>query len=138
MSADRKRIVAFLVDHYEHPRNRGAIADADIHEVSGNTECGDFVEVYATVASDEGTCRLTQLAFEAHGSTICVAAASYLSERLRGMPLDAVEKFDQETLLDELGRAVVASSRISATLALVTLQRGVHAWRMRHPANADE
>lgn len=134
MSADRQRIVAFLVDHYEHPRNRGTIADADIHEVSGNTECGDFVEVYATVTTDEGVAHLAHLAFEAHGSTICIAAASYLSERLRGMPLDAVEGCDQETLLDELGREVVASSRVSATLALVTLQRGVHAWRMRHPA----
>ncbi|HEX6818760.1 MAG TPA: iron-sulfur cluster assembly scaffold protein [Ktedonobacterales bacterium] len=133
MSADRKRIVAFLVDHFEHPRNQQPIAGADIHETSGNTECGDFVEAYATIATDnDGSSRLDRLAFEAQGSTVCVAAASYLSERLRGMPLDAVEGFDQETLLDELGREVVASSRVSATLALVTLQRGVHHWRLRH------
>jgi NifU-like protein involved in Fe-S cluster formation len=132
VSADRQRIVAFLVDHYQCPRNRGALADPDIHEASGDTECGDFVEVFATVATDGGDARLERLTFEAHGSTICVAAASYLSERMQGMPLDAVERFDQETLIDELGREVVSGSRVSATLALVTLQRGAHTWRVRH------
>lgn len=132
MSADRQRIVAFLVDHYQHPRNQGTLVDPDIRESSGDTECGDFVEVYAMVATDGGDAHLERLTFDARGSTICVAAASYLSERVQGMPLDAVERFDQETLIDELGREVVAGSRVSATLALVTLQRGVHAWRVRH------
>ena len=131
VSADRQRILAFLVDHVDHPRNRGALVDPDIHEASGDTECGDYVEIFATVACDGAAERLERLTFEAQGSTICIAAASYLCERLQGMPLDDVERFDQETLIDELGRAVVAGSRIAATLALVTLQRGVHDWRMR-------
>ncbi len=37
VSSDREQIVAFLVEHYEHPRNRGPLPDADIHEASGNT-----------------------------------------------------------------------------------------------------
>ncbi len=128
-SSDRQRILAFLVEHYERPRNRGPLANADIHEASGNTECGDYVEMYATVGADE---RLEAVAFEGRGSTICLAAASYVTERAHGMTLAQVEDLSQEALLDELGREVVAASRTSATLALVTLQRGAHAWRLRH------
>jgi hypothetical protein len=47
------------------------------------------------------------------------------------MSLEEAEGFGQETLLDELGREVVGSSRMSATLALVTLQRGVRRWRLQ-------
>jgi nitrogen fixation NifU-like protein len=128
MSSDRQRIVAFLVEHYERPRNRGTLDGADIHEASGNTECGDYIEMYAKVDADGQMERIT---FEGTGSTICLAAASYLTERLQGMSLAEVDSFSQETLLDELGRAVVASSRMSATLPLVTLQRGARQWRLR-------
>ena len=128
MSSDRQQIVAFLVEHYEHPRNRGPLPEADIHEASGNTECGDYIEMYASVGPGE---RLERITFEGSGSTIGLAAASYLTERLHGMTLAKVDGFSQETLLDELGREVVGSSRLSATLALVTLQRGVRQWWLR-------
>ncbi len=128
VSSDRQQIVAFLIEHFQHPRNRGPLADADIHEASGNTECGDSVEMYALVSADG---RLERVSFEGTGSTIGMAAASYVTERVRGMSLEEVEGFAQETLLDELGREVVASSRMAATLALVTLQRGVRQWRLR-------
>jgi nitrogen fixation NifU-like protein len=129
VSSDRQQIVAFLVEHYEHPRNREPLPDADIHEASGNTECGDYVEMYATVGAGG---RLERVTFQGNGSTIGLAAASYVTERLQGMTLAEVEGFGQETLLDELGREVVGSSRMPATLALVTLQRGVRQWRLRH------
>jgi hypothetical protein len=36
-----------LLDHFEHPRNRRELADADIHEHIDNPLCGDVVTVYA-------------------------------------------------------------------------------------------
>jgi nitrogen fixation NifU-like protein len=128
VSSERQRILAFLVEHYERPRNRGPLADADIRAASADTECGDYIEMFARVSADE---RLESVAFEGRGSTICLAAASYLTERVRGMTPAEVEHLSQETLLDELGHEVVDGNRASATLALVTLQRGMRQWRLR-------
>ena len=52
MSIDRQEAIEFLVDHYQNPRNRGPIEDADLHLTGGNPGCADRVEMYAKVDAD--------------------------------------------------------------------------------------
>lgn len=133
MSTDRQEIIEFLVDHYEHPRHRGALPDPDIHLTGGNPGCADVVEIYAKVGAD-GT--LEDVAFEGSGCTISMAAASYVTEMVRGMTLEQVDELNTETLIDELGREVVMTRPTCATVALGTLKQGVHEFRMRRLADA--
>src|SRR5579859_7566773 len=77
VSTDRQEIIEFLVDHYEHPRNRGPLPDADIHLTGGNPGCSDKVEMYARVNPDG---HIEQVTFEGEGCTISMAAASYVTE----------------------------------------------------------
>jgi nitrogen fixation NifU-like protein len=131
VSLDRQAAIEFLVDHYEHPRNRGPLADADINLTGGNPGCADRVVMYASV-DPEG--RITRASFEGEGCTISMAAASYVTEMVQGMTLDEVENLSFETLIDDLGREVVMARPTCATVALGTLKRGVHELRMRRLA----
>lgn len=119
------------MDHYEHPRNRGAIEGADIHQVGGNPGCSDRVEMFAKV-DDAG--RIEQVSFEGSGCTISMAAASYVTEMVQGMTLAEVDDLSVETLIDELGREVVMTRPTCATVALGTLKQGVHELHMHRQA----
>jgi len=128
---DRQEAIEFLVDHYQHPRNRGPLADADIALTGGNPGCADTVVMYATVGADG---RIERAAFEGEGCTISMAAASYVTELVGGMTLEEVEQLSFETLIDDLGREVVMARPTCATVALGTLKQGVHELRMRRLA----
>ena len=133
MSIDRQEAIEFLVDHYEHPRNRGHMPDADIHLTGGNPGCADRVVMYAKV-DPEG--RIERVAFEGEGCTISMAAASYVTEMVQGMSLEEVDDLSFETLIDDLGREVVMARPTCATVALGTLKQGVHELRLRRQARA--
>lgn len=131
MSTDRQEIIEFLVDHYEHPRNRGPLPDADIHLTGGNPGCSDKVEMYARVNPDG---HIEQVTFEGEGCTISMAAASYVTEMVTGMTLQEAEDLSFETLMDDLGREVVIARPTCATVALGTLKQGIHELRMKRLA----
>jgi nitrogen fixation protein NifU and related proteins len=128
---DRQEAIEFLVDHYQHPRNRGPIEGADICLTGGNPGCADEVVMYATVGDDG---RIERVSFEGQGCTISMAAASYVTELVVGMTLEEVEELSFETLIDDLGREVVMARPTCATVALGTLKQGVHELRMRRLA----
>jgi nitrogen fixation NifU-like protein len=135
LSTDRQEIIEFLVDHYEHPRHHGALPDADIHLVGGNPGCSDRVEMFARV---DPAGRIEDVSFEGSGCTISMAAASYVTEMVRGMTLDEVEQLSFETLIDDLGREVVMARPTCATVALGTLKQGVHELLMRRASARPE
>lgn len=74
---------AAVVDHFEHPRNSGRF-DADegiIRGVAGDVGQGTMFALSARVAGD----RIEAVRFEAYGCPHCLAAGSWLSERLVGL-----------------------------------------------------
>ncbi len=133
MTMDRQEAIEFLVDHYQNPRNRGALPDADVHLTGGNPGCSDVVEMYAKI-SPEG--RVEEVSFEGSGCTISMAAASYVTELTAGMTVEEVEALTFETLMDDLGREVVMTRPTCATVALGTLKKGVHEYHMKKRATA--
>jgi nitrogen fixation NifU-like protein len=131
MSMSRQEAIEFLLDHYQHPRNRGALPEADIHLTGGNPGCADRVEMWAKV-SPEG--RIEEVRFDGEGCTISMAAASYVTELAQGMTLEEVEELSYETLMDDLGREVVMTRPTCATVGLGTLKKGLHELHMRRQA----
>ena len=124
---DRQEAIDNLLDHYEHPRNQGAIEGADVVMPGGNPGCGDIVTIYLKVdGSGEAVERVT---FEGQGCTISQAAASILTELVDHKPLAEVDAMDFNDMIDLLGREVVSSRPRCATLALGTLKAAVHKYR---------
>jgi len=131
MPLDRQEAIEFLVDHYQNPRNRGPLEEADVHLTGGNPGCADRVEIYAKVGEDG---RVEAVSFEGEGCTISMAAASYVTELVQGMTMEEVEELSFETLVDDLGREVVMTRPTCATVGLGTLKKGIHELRMKRLA----
>ncbi|MGH2514833.1 MAG: iron-sulfur cluster assembly scaffold protein, partial [Ktedonobacterales bacterium] len=108
---------------------------ADIHLTGGNPGCADRVEMYAKVSPDG---RVEEVTFEGEGCTISMAAASYITEMVKGMTLEEVESLSSETLIDDLGREVVMARPTCATVALGTLKQGAHELHMKRQAQAKQ
>ena len=73
-----------ILDHNRRPRNIHALADAS-HTAEGyNPLCGDRVTVYLAVEGD----RISDVSFEGRGCAISTAAASLMTEVLKGKTLD--------------------------------------------------
>lgn len=70
-----------ILDHYRRPRNRGVLAGADRTASLRNPLCGDEITVY--VALDGEVVR--EAAFTGQGCSITQAAASMLTEAVRGL-----------------------------------------------------
>ncbi len=120
---DRQEAIDYLLEHYEQPRQHGALDPADVTMPGGNPGCGDVVTVYLRV--DPETKTIAEATFEGEGCTISQAAASILLEQMQGKPLDYVENLDFSWMIDELGREIVQSRPRCATLALGTLKAAI-------------
>lgn len=119
---DRQARIDWLVDHYNAPRHKGRLEDAEVSMPGGNPGCGDVVTMHVK-ADGEGR-RITGLAFEGEGCTISQAAASILTDRVlrEGMTLDDVLAMTYEDMIQVLGKEIVSTRPRCATLALGTLK----------------
>lgn len=128
---DRQEAIEFLVDHYENPRNYGALDAADVSLKGGNPGCADVITMYARFGEDG---KLETVNWEGEGCTISRAAASYVTELVQGMTPEEIEQLSFEDLMDQLGRELVMTRPTCATLALGTLKKGVHEYHMHQRA----
>jgi nitrogen fixation NifU-like protein len=69
---ERQQHIENLLEHYEKPRYRGSIADADVVLEGANPSCGDVVTIYLKIDGDD---RVQLAQFEGQGCTISQAAA---------------------------------------------------------------
>jgi nitrogen fixation protein NifU and related proteins len=125
---DRQAYIELLLDHYENPRHRGKLADADVVLGGGNPGCGDIVTIYLKIDDQD---RVEAVTFEGEGCTISQAGASVVTELVLGKPLSEIEAMDLNTMIDELGRDVVTSRTRCATLGLGTVKGAIAEHRRR-------
>jgi nitrogen fixation NifU-like protein len=76
-----------VLDHFQRPRNRGELENAEIEEHLYNPLCGDEVTVYANLR--EG--KVADVRFTGRGCSISQASASMLTEHLSGKSREEVE-----------------------------------------------
>ena len=125
---DRQEAIEFLMDHYDNPRNKGPLEHADISLTGGNPGCADMISMQARFGKDG---KIEEIYWDGEGCTISSAAASYVTEITQGMTAEEIEHLSFEDLIEQLGRELVMTRPICATLALGTLKKGVHEYAMR-------
>jgi nitrogen fixation NifU-like protein len=123
---DRAEHIEYILDHFQNPRNKGRLEDADVQLGGGNPGCGDLITMYLKVGDDG---RISQASFEGEGCTISQAGGSIIAEMIEGMTLDEVKELGTETMVEEMGAEVVKSRVRCATLALGTVQAAVDQYR---------
>ena len=119
---DRQEQLEFILDHYENPRYKGSLPDAEASVEGGNSGCGDIITMYLKVDPQTGQAAVT---FEGEGCTISQASASYLAEEVNGKTLDEILEIDYNILMDALGREIVQQRTRCATLSLDTLRAAI-------------
>ena len=132
----RELYTQVIMDHYQRPRNRGALEDADLEAHLVNPLCGDAVTVYATFESGS----VTDVKYEGSGCSISQASASMMTERIIGKSrkeaeaeiegfkamMVGKEEFPETDDLAALKGVIQYPSRIKcATLAWTAFQRGL-------------
>lgn len=133
-TVDPQLRLALIGDHYRHPRNAGALPDADVTMPGGNPGCGDVVVIYLKVDGE----RLAEVRFEGRGCTVSQAGTSMLLEDVRSRDLTLAEilELDHHHMETLLGADVVKARPRCATLGLATLKGAVRAHLRRRQAQA--
>lgn len=123
---DRQEYIEYILDHYQNPRHRHRMEDADVQLGGGNPGCGDLITMYLRINEDD---RIEAVSFEGEGCTISQAGGSIISELIQGMSLDDVKDLGTHTMKEEMGDDVVKSRVRCATLALGTVQAAIDSYR---------
>ena len=74
-----------ILDHNRNPRNFGALADATRVVAGVNPLCGDKMTLYVKL----GNGKIEDIRFQGTGCAISVASSSLMTERVKGLPVDA-------------------------------------------------
>jgi nitrogen fixation NifU-like protein len=84
MTAPRHLYKEVILEHGKKPRNRNAMAAADLQAEGVNPLCGDHVTVYVKIAGGA----IGEISFEGSGCLISIASASMMTEAVRGKSAD--------------------------------------------------
>lgn len=112
-----------ILDHYEDPFHRGAIAEATHSHEDKNPLCGDIVRINLKL-DDDG--RVVDCGFEGDGCVISQASASMLLEELSGKTLDEVKSFTAEQMLELYGPRLTPNRQKCCLLSWRVIQQALH------------
>src|SRR6516165_8254791 len=109
-----------VFDHFHHPRNLGAMADATAVIEVTNPVCGDLLKMWVLVR-DGG---VSDVKFKVEGCIPAVACASWLTETMIGKPLAELRCLTAEQIELGLG-GFPSASRHAGALAVAGLKRAL-------------
>jgi nitrogen fixation NifU-like protein len=112
---------AVVLDHFKHPRNRGALSNATVSIDGANPLCGDRIRIQLLV--DDGA--VAEARFTADACAICIATASMLTSHVRGMRLEEAAAIDRAWAEAALQGAPPAARQRCVALPVDTLHRAV-------------
>ena len=88
-----------ILDHYKKPHHCGKMARASCSGHAINAFCGDDITFYLKIK--EGS--VSDASFDGHACAICTAAASMLTDEVRGKGLESARAVGKERVLELLG-----------------------------------
>jgi nitrogen fixation protein NifU and related proteins len=106
-----------LLDHFEHPRNAGELADADVRVRVENPVCGDILELAIKFEAES----IRDVSFRAKGCVPAMACGSLITEMLKGTSLFEACAIGKEDVVKGIGGLPPASGH-AAQLAVDALR----------------
>jgi nitrogen fixation NifU-like protein len=108
---------AALLDHFEHPRNTGDLADADARARIENPACGDILELAVKMNGDH----IGEIRFRAKGCVPAMACGSAVTDLAKGKLLTQARQISKEDVTRAVGGVPPASGH-AVQLAIDALQ----------------
>jgi len=112
-----------LLARYRYPPNRGRLKGANLICRQANLSCGDQVTLYLKVDSQD---QIQAAKFINQGCVISTAAASLLTEAIKGKSLKEVQQLRPQQVIAWLKIPLTPSRYKCATLALNALHAGIN------------
>lgn len=88
-----------VIEHFQNPRNVGAIPDYDGMGKVGSEVCGDMMEVYIKVENG----RLVDVKYKTFGCGAAVASGSMGTEMVKGKTIEEALQITDEQVAEALG-----------------------------------
>ena len=119
-----------VLDHFERPRNQGALEDANAVGYMTNPVCGDTLLLMLRV--EDG--RIEEARWQSDGCAASIAASSLLSELVRGTSLAEAESITREAIVEALG-GLPLSKLHASVLTADALRHALADYRQRQAAD---
>jgi nitrogen fixation NifU-like protein len=117
-----------ILDHSQNPRNFGTLEHPDLSAEDSNPLCGDKIRIDIRVKDGA----IEDVRFTGVGCSISRAAASMLTEEIKGKTLEEVKRIGRDEVLEMLGIELGPVRLKCALLALKTLKvsiYGLQSWQ---------
>jgi len=105
-----------LLDHFQNPRNAGAVENPDSSVQMENPACGDVLKLTARMSGK----RIANIRFRAKGCVAAMACGSAITELVKGKTVEEARQVSREELVHKVGGLPPASTHASH-LAMDTL-----------------
>lgn len=110
---------ALILELYKHPSNYGTIPDATSSVDMSNPSCGDEISVDFKYTGN----KLTDVAFRGQSCAISRAAASLLTDAIKGKKKTDLKKLDAEYMKKLIGVDVAPARLPCLLLSLEALKK---------------
>lgn len=108
-----------IIDLAKNPLNKREIEAASRTGSGVNVTCGDHVRLYLKIQDD----RVEDASWQGEGCAISTAAASVLTEEIKGKSLTELKALEKQDLFHWLGLEDLGPARVKCvTLSMETLQ----------------
>jgi len=124
MSDLRELYQQVILDHNKNPRNFRELSNATSRVEGYNPLCGDRITLELKVEQS----RVSEARFKGDGCAISTAAASLLTELVRGKNLEELTNVPDEQLISALESNIQPARLQCALLPLQALREGLKSW----------
>ncbi len=115
-----------VIDHFQNPRNAGAMEDADAEAYVTNPVCGDSLRLFLRIEDDH----IAKASFLSSGCPASIATSSAATELLAGMTLEDAQALPRERYADAVG-GLPRSKIHCSVLAASAVRQAIEGWRER-------
>lgn len=114
-----------VLELFRNPKNVGRMENPDAEAIAGSLACGDMIAIYLKVEEFSG--KIIDAKFESYGCAANIAAASILTEMIKGRSLQEAWNISWRDISNELGGLPPVKYHCGV-LAVGALRRAIRAY----------